>query len=207
VHALMAAAPALPELPEILETPRLILRCPMPGDGAVVNAALRESWQSIQQWMEWAQGDPPSVEETEELQQRSRFEYVNRTAFHFNAFLKDTGDFIGKPSLFKLDWKVPKGEIGYWTRTCHEGRGLTTEAVAAITTFALETLHLARVEIRCDPRNTRSAAIAERLGYEREALLRNDYRNPQGGLRDTLVYARVQSLPEIGATGSSALRA
>ena len=42
--------------------------------------------------------------------------------------------------------------------------------------------------IRCDARNTRSAAVAERLGFVREALLRNE-RDPHGELRDTLVFS------------------
>lgn len=185
-------APALLAIPEQIETERLLLRCPRPGDGIFVNEALRESWADLQRWMNWAQGEPPSVEHSEELQVRTRQEYLERTAFHFSMFLKETGQFVGKPSLLRLDWSVPRGEIGYWIRSSLTGRGLMTEAAVAISAFAFETLEFVRVEIRCDPKNVRSAAIAERLGYIREAHLRCDSRNPAGELRDTLIYACVR---------------
>jgi ribosomal-protein-serine acetyltransferase len=183
--------PAL-DIPTEIETERLLLRCPQPADGLLVNDALRETWAELQQWMTWAQGEPPSIAESEALQERSRQEYAERTAFHFSLFLKETGQFVGKPSLFRLDWSVPRGEIGYWIRTSLAGQGLMTEAAGAITAFAFDTLGFARVEIRCDPRNVRSAAIAERLGYTREGCLRNDSRDRNGRLRDTLVYARIR---------------
>jgi RimJ/RimL family protein N-acetyltransferase len=75
-------------------------------------------------------------------------------------------------------------------RTTLAGNGYITEAVLRITTFALEELGAQRIEIRCDPRNTRSAAVAERAGYTLEAHFRNHMRAPDGGLRDTLVFAR-----------------
>jgi RimJ/RimL family protein N-acetyltransferase len=50
-----------------------------------------------------------------------------------------------------------------------------------------------RIEIRCDARNTRSAAVAERAGYTLEARLHHDTRAPDGSLRDTLVYVKFPS--------------
>jgi RimJ/RimL family protein N-acetyltransferase len=49
--------------------------------------------------------------------------------------------------------------------------------------------------IRCDARNTRSAAVAERLGFVREAHLRNEARSTDGELRDTLVFSLIPSDP------------
>jgi RimJ/RimL family protein N-acetyltransferase len=48
-----------------------------------------------------------------------------------------------------------------------------------------------RVELTCDALNTRSAAVAERLGFVREARLRNEELARDGTLRDTLVYALI----------------
>jgi RimJ/RimL family protein N-acetyltransferase len=187
--------PLLLDIPEVLETERLILRCPLPGDGAAVNAGLRDSWSTLHAWMAWASAEePPLVDDTEMRQRQNRVDYLARANFNFNAFLKESGEFVGKPGIVRLDWKIPKCEIGYWMCTPMEGKGYMTEAVSALTDFAFETLGMVRVEIRCDPLNKRSAAIAERLGYQKEAHLRNDLREPHGILRDTLIYARVVSL-------------
>lgn len=84
---------------------------------------------------------------------------------------------------------MPAFEIGYWLRTSAWGRGYVSEAVQVLSRFAFEMLGANRVEIRCDPRNTRSAAVPTRLGFVQEALLRNDVRDGAGELRDILIFA------------------
>lgn len=68
---------------------------------------------------------------------------------------------IGNCSLFRFDWTVPRGEIGYWCATNKVGHGYITEAILALTKFAWS-LGLVRVEILCDAKNLRSRAVAER---------------------------------------------
>jgi RimJ/RimL family protein N-acetyltransferase len=48
------------------------------------------------------------------------------------------------------------------------------------------------VEIRCDPNNVKSRAVAERLNYTLEGILRNDDRGVDGSLRDTCMFAKVK---------------
>ena len=47
------------------------------------------------------------------------------------AKFKD-GRFLGSSGLHRIDWDVPKFEIGYWCRTSLARRGYITEAVAKI---------------------------------------------------------------------------
>jgi 5-(carboxyamino)imidazole ribonucleotide synthase len=56
-------------------------------------------------------------------------------------------------------------EIGYWLRPDAVGRGVMTAAARALTTAAFGLDGIARVEIRCDAANERSAAIPRRLGF------------------------------------------
>jgi RimJ/RimL family protein N-acetyltransferase len=98
--------------------------------------------------------------------------------------------FVGNCSLFQLDWAIPRGEIAYWCATNKVGHGYITEAVLALTEFAWS-LGLVRVEIRCDAKNLRSRAVAERAGFALEGVLKNESRTPQGALRDTCVFAQV----------------
>jgi RimJ/RimL family protein N-acetyltransferase len=44
------------------------------------------------------------------------------------------------------------------------------------------------VEIRCDPRNERSAAVPRRLGFEHVATLAGDRAGRDGIARDTMVW-------------------
>ena len=47
---------------------------------------------------------------------------------------------------------------------------------------------MSAVEIRCDPRNERSAAIPRRLGFRLESVLEGDTVAPDGSPRDTQVW-------------------
>jgi RimJ/RimL family protein N-acetyltransferase len=106
--------------------------------------------------------------------------------------LKDDGLIVGGSGLHRIDWSIPKFEIGYWVRTSHAGQGYITEAVKGIARFAFNTLGAHRVEIRCDVKNGRSAAVARRAGFTLEGTLHNDARDHFGHLRDTYVFARIR---------------
>ena len=46
-------SPALDQLPESIETNRLVVRVARPGDGAMFNAAIVESREQLKQWLGW----------------------------------------------------------------------------------------------------------------------------------------------------------
>ncbi len=180
--------PLLIELPAQLLTPRLSLAPPAPGDGVMVNRAIVESFAELHEWMPWA-ATQPSVIESERFVRDAAGRYLRRDDLPLFMRLRDTGEFIGASGMHRIDWSVPRFEIGYWCRTSRAGHGYVSEAVSAIVRFAFETLHAARVEIRNDVANSRSFRIAERLGFKLEGILRRDSRTPSGELRDTRVYA------------------
>jgi ribosomal-protein-serine acetyltransferase len=182
--------PLLLDLPETLETPRLVLRPPRPGDGPLVNAAILESLPELKPWMPWA--DPaPTVEQSEEFARRSHAAFLARKELNWRFLLKETGELAGIGGIHTIDWTVPRGEIGYWACTRFAGRGLVREAVEALTRLGFDTLGLVRIEIRCDRRNERSAGVARSAGYSLEGVLRLQARGVDGELRDTLLFARV----------------
>jgi RimJ/RimL family protein N-acetyltransferase len=183
--------PILREFPDHFTTERLLIRSPRPGDGAAVNAAVRESLDRLKPWLDWAQV-APTIEETEAHCRRAHARFLLRDDLALHLYLRDTGEFVGGSGLHRIDWDVPKFEIGYWLRNGHEGKGLMTEAVDGVAAFAFEGLGANRVEIRCDPRNVRSANVAARCGFTREGTLRNDKRDADGSLRDTAIYARTR---------------
>jgi RimJ/RimL family protein N-acetyltransferase len=180
--------PLLLDFPDQFETERLIIRAPRPGDGAAGNEAIRESINELRPWMPWAQ-TVPEVEETEAVFRSGLARFVKREDLILTLWRKSDGVFVGGSGLHRIDWSVPCMEIGYWVRTSLSGQGYITEAVIGITQFAFKHLSAQRIEIRCDARNTRSAAVAERAGYRLEARFHHDARAVDGSLRDTLFYA------------------
>ncbi|HET7034707.1 MAG TPA: GNAT family N-acetyltransferase [Thermomicrobiaceae bacterium] len=184
----MTAPPILLDIPDSLETERLVLRAPRAGDGAALNAAIRESRQRLRPWLPFAV-KLPSVAETEEWARRAAAAFIQRTALTYVLLLADDESVVGVSELRCRSWDVPSFELGYWCRTRFEGRGYVGETARALTRLAFEGLGANRVEIRMDARNERSRRVAERAGYRLEGTLHNDMRDLQGGLRDTLVFA------------------
>jgi RimJ/RimL family protein N-acetyltransferase len=182
--------PLLIDIPEEFSSERLTIRGWRPGDGADLNTAILESLGELKPWMPWAQ-TAPTVQESEEFCRRSHIRFLAREDLAFGLFLKETSTLIGASGLHRMDWNVPKFEIGYWLRSSLTSQGYMTEAAAAITSFAFQTLHAQRVEIRTDDRNERSWRIPERLGFRLEGILHNDGRDAAGTLRHTRIYARV----------------
>ena len=186
--------PLLLEVPEELRTARLTLRAPRVGDGATIFPAVRASLPELKVWMPWAT-DAYALEDAEQWCRRGASAFILREAFAFLMFVEG-GEYVGNISLFNLNWAAPRCEIGYWLATPHCGRGLMTEAVGALFTLACDALKAERVEIRCDDRNERSRRVAERCGFDLEAVLRRENRGADGQLRDTCVFAKLR--PENG---------
>ncbi|WP_186576059.1 GNAT family N-acetyltransferase [Aquibacillus kalidii] len=185
--------PLLLNIPTQLETNRLILRAPSAsGDGKIVNEAIVDSINELKLWLPFAQ-TLPSVEETERSARIAYINYLKRESFRYLIFHKETEDFIGITSYETVDWDIPKSEIGYWIATKFSGNGYMTEAIEKLTQFGLKQLGFKRIEIRCDPENSKSRSIPQRLGYDLEGILKNDDKSADDReLRDTCIYAIIQ---------------
>jgi RimJ/RimL family protein N-acetyltransferase len=179
--------PLLLDIPDFIETERLLLRTPRAGDGPAIHEAVMESMAELQVWMPWAKPDR-QLDESEAFARRSVAHWIERTNLDMLLVEKETGLVVGCGGFPRMDWEVPSFEIGYWLRTSHWGRGLMTEAVVAWTDFAFDILGARRVEIRCDARNERSGAVARRAGFTFEATLVNNARE-NGRLRSTHIFA------------------
>jgi len=180
--------PILLDFPESFETERLSIRSPLFGDGPELHAAVRESMGELTLWMPWPK-EHRTVDDSEASARRARVAFLQRTELRLHLYLRGTDTLVGSSGLQRIDWEVPKFEIGYWCRTSFTGRGYITEAVLGITEFACGTLGARRVEIRCDPRNLPSVRVAERAGFELEGRLHNSEVGTDGRARDTLIFA------------------
>ena len=184
--------PLLEFVPELIPTPRLIIRTARASDAAAVNAAVAESLDALRPYMPWAQ-TAPSLAQTEGECRRMQAKFLLREDLPMLMFERDAegaeAGYIGGTGLHRIDWAVRRFEVGYWCRSSRVGRGFVGEAVEAITRAAFEQLRARRVEVRMDDDNERSWRVAERAGFVLEGVLRSDSLTPTGEPRDTRVYA------------------
>ena len=190
-----AIDPLMIDLPPLLASERLLLRAPQAGDGEALNEAVVQSFDELRLWMPWAQ-KIPTHEESELVCRQAAARFVQRTdlpLFIFERLSDGTfGRLLGGTGLHRMDWSVPRFEVGYWRRSGEHGRGLITEAVRTLTRFAFDALQARRVEIRMSSTNTKSRAVAERAGFALEGVLRQDSLDVNGQPRDTIVFSRVR---------------
>lgn len=85
-----------------------------------------------------------------------------------------------------------RASIGYMIDPARHRQGIATEAVSAMLDFCFGALGLHRLQAFIHPDNSASIALAEKLGFRREGLLRDNLR--VGDLwRDDLVYGLLSS--------------
>jgi len=188
--------PSPPPLPrrlntKRLETKRLIIRVPTLRDAARLNAEVRLSMPRLAPWIPWAK-KTPTLARSRRFCARMIKGHRTRKEFGYLMFAKDTGDLVGGIGLHRVDWTVPKLEVGYWIATRCEGRGYVTEAVRALTEFAFRKLGAARMELLCDRDNTKSRRVAKRAGYRLEGIHCRSRRNNAGKLFDMCIFAQTR---------------
>lgn len=178
--------------PDSFESDRLIIRAPKVEDAPLVWKSVQVSHKALQPWMPWAQ-NIQKIEDTTGNIRQAVADFVTRKDLRLHLFLKETGEFIGASGFHRINWDIPKVEIGYWLDSRFEGKGYMTEAAERLTEFAFEDLGARRVEIRCDIDNVRSRAVAERLKFTLEGILKQDSLSADGKyVRDTCIYAKIK---------------
>lgn len=79
-------------------------------------------------------------------------------------------------------------ELGYWVGRPFWNQGFCTEAAYAVCTYAFRTVKLHRVYAKCMTRNPASIRVMEKLGMQREGVLRQ-HRKKWGVYEDLVLCA------------------
>lgn len=182
--------PFLIDIPDEWVGPRVTLRRYREDDARALFEAVMESREHIRPWLPWVE-TYHSVDDAIEFVRRQLGHWALSGHVGMAIFSRADGTYLGATGFTVRDLAVPSFEIGYWLRQSAEGHGYMTEAVRIVTAFLFDGLAARRVFIRCDARNARSKAVAERLGFTFEGCHRHDEIGTDGSLRDSLVYALI----------------
>ncbi|OMQ15672.1 N-acetyltransferase [Modestobacter sp. VKM Ac-2676] len=103
---------------------------------------------------------------------------------------RGTGDALGVTTYCGIDRATPRLEIGYtWTRASAQRTGVNSESKLMLLTHAFEELGCVAVEFRTHWHNRPSRTAIAALGAKQDGVLRNHRRQPDGSLRDTVVFS------------------
>ena len=91
-----------------------------------------------------------------------------------------------------MSWEQRLAEIGYWLDQELQGRGIITRACRTLVTYAFEEYGLNKVEIHAAAGNAPSRAVAERLEFTQEGVVRQ-IEWLSGVPHDMIIYGKLAS--------------
>ena len=157
-------------------SPRFVLRPFKRRDVDPLLEAVLASIPELNQWLPWAHlgyGRPDAVnfvrDSIRSWQEGRAYDLAVRR-------VTDPQRHLGNVSLWFLSHPFKTGEIGYWVRTDETRHNVATEGVTAVLQVAFEELEMHRVVLRIAEGNRSSERVAEKLGFIREGVLREEIR-------------------------------
>ena len=112
---------------------------------------------------------------------------ANAEFYTWATTIDGTDRLIGTVSLFAINRPQFRGEVGYALASDHWGHGYATEGLRLAIDFAFASIGLTRLEADVDPRNAPSCRVVERVGFQREGLLRQRW-HVAGEVTDSVIY-------------------
>ena len=116
--------------------------------------------------------------------------------------IRGAGSVRGIVGLHPIDLQHRNAEHSYWLSREAEDRGLMTRCAHGLMRHGMGALVLNGIQLRAAAQNAHSRAVAIRLGFSQEGILREVERNPSGYV--DLVLFSLLRLELWAATGSDA---
>ncbi len=123
----------------------------------------------LREWLPWVDS-MQTVSNFKNYISDSKKRATDKTDFGF-AIVIDK-NIVGRIGMHHINQQNKIGEIGYWLADGMQGKGIVTKCCTAIAKFGFNELGLNRIEIKCGVGNHRSRAIAEKLKFKEEGILR-----------------------------------
>ena len=181
-------------MPDAIFTERLILTG---ADTSLAEARLQYYIQNQKYFEEY---DPDVCDEnltlerqTDILSHERELTLSNRGLYYY-FFLREDTDHIAGTLSFSNIRPLPRSSASFGYDLAHDlwGQGYAFEACERMLRELTETTTIHRIESRIRVGNDRSAALAEKLGFKKEGILR-EYAMIQGTYRDHILYSFIQA--------------
>lgn len=172
-------------------TARYTLRPFRKRDTEALLEAVRLSLPELYPFLPWATHGYNRVDATRFIRDTTRA-WREQRAFDFAIRDADGhGPHLGNVSVWYVSRSFRTGEIGYWINSAHANHGAATEVAARMVQVAFEELGLHRVVLRIAVGNRASERVAEKLGFTREGVLREEL-EVHGKWLDHTVYSMLE---------------
>lgn len=165
----------------ILEAPGAVLRPLVVADARALFAAHGDA----ETHKYWAGPAHKTIAETE----RYIAETLEAPTTRGWAITESGGEALGRIALFQV--RAGVGELGIIMRRDAHGRGLASKAVKLVCDYAFRELDMHRIVADVDPDNNASLSLFLRAGFQREGLLRGNWKTHLG-VRDSVILGKLR---------------
>jgi ribosomal-protein-serine acetyltransferase len=151
-----------------------------------MNSAVNANKNYLKTYMPWAANEV-KLEDSDELIEGWIDAFERGTDLNLGIFYGVV--YIGNIGLHFMDSKNRDAMLGYWIDEKYQGKGIVTDCARVLVNYAFDERELNRVYIYCAAENIKSGAVAERLGFSREGVLKEGELLADGVFHDRYVYA------------------
>ncbi|HNE27806.1 MAG TPA: GNAT family protein [Saprospiraceae bacterium] len=166
----------------------IILEPLSPAHAGPVFDLIENNRSHLSEWLTWV----------ERMQKPADFEQFvedsgRRAAEGLEApfVIRYQGEIAGRIGIYYINKPFRFGSIGYWLGEQFQGKGIIVQSCIGITDYGFNALGINRIEIRCATGNLKSRAVAERLGFRHEGIMR-DGELLQGAFIDLHVFSMLK---------------
>ncbi|MCG8328725.1 MAG: GNAT family N-acetyltransferase [Chitinophagales bacterium] len=176
-----------------LIAPRTVIRRFREGDGEVLYECIQDNYSRLYDHF------PKTLEainskETAEIFVRKRLaDWLLQKEYAMGVWHTKDANLIGMIRLLRIDWRVPKAEVGYFIDKNYGQLGLMTESMKTVLSFAFRQLELEKLSLRTAMENIPSQRLARKVGFRREGDFRADFRKLSGEVIDTMWFGLTKS--------------
>lgn len=157
-----------------LENDRLTLQRFSRRDAQTLDEAIRVSLPDLNQWLPWARMDYHQSDTTAFIRESIQAWKEDR-AWDYSIRLRDDPKrHLGNISFWTVSKLGKIAEIGYWIRSDETRQGLCTEAMELLLAETFQSMGYHKVVLRIAVGNDPSDRVAEKLGFTREGILREE---------------------------------
>lgn len=137
--------------------------------------------------------DCATLQKTEEFVAVSLQKEKNKDGYYFYARNTKTNALVGYLCVKTINIRVSKCELGYFTDEDFQGRGITSKLATTALDFCFNELMLNKVFICTSEVNLASQRIALKYHFKKEGILRDEFRNGDGSLENTVYFGLLKS--------------
>ncbi|MBK9125061.1 MAG: GNAT family N-acetyltransferase [Chloroflexi bacterium] len=168
--------------------PGLIVRPLVADDAEALYAVVDANRAYLRQWLTWLD-DTHGPDDVRNFIETGTTQWSRDDGYQGGIILDGTP--VGTIGMHYVNRKNRSTEFGYWLAETHGKKGIMTDVARVFVDDAFRRWDLNRVEIRTASGNVRSQAVALRLGFKLEGVLREIF-NHYGTLLDMHVYGMLR---------------